>query len=258
MTNAIRIAAMLPLRFGEQVACYTTTLIVPSGGTPIAHIAHNEHFEWNGATLVDEILGGPADRHMVFLHGWGATRDSLRGVAVLFQQTHCVHLIDLPGFGDAPLPPAGWSTIDYANLVEQYLVDRVHGALTLVGHSFGARVALRLAARRALQVRALVLMAAPGLPPSPFSRVAVRRVGIRALRRLLQTASAVTGPGALDWHTRRFASKDYLAAGPLKDVLVRAVNEDLTPFAQAVACPALLLWGAGGPGHAAQARVSLS
>jgi pimeloyl-ACP methyl ester carboxylesterase len=214
---------------------------LPSGEVPIAHV---ERFEWNGATLVDEILGGPAERQMVFLHGWGATRDSLRPVAVLFQPTDRVHLIDLPGFGDAPLPPAGWSTIDYANLVEQYLGDRVSGPLILVGHSFGARVAMRLAARRLPQLRALVLMAAPGLPPSPFSRVAVRQTGIRALRRLLHATRGVTGDAPLAWHTRRFGSKDYLAAGPLKDVLVRAVNEDLTDVARGVACPTLLLWGA--------------
>jgi pimeloyl-ACP methyl ester carboxylesterase len=181
---------------------------------------------------------------MVFLHGWGATRDSLRPVADLFQPTDCVHLIDLPGFGEAPLPPAGWSTIDYANLVEQYLVDRVHGPVILVGHSFGARVALRVAAQRLPQIRALVLMAAPGLPPSPFSPAAVRRAGTRALRRLLRATRGVTGPGPLAWHTRRFGSKDYLAAGPLKDVLVRAVNDDLTESARAVSCPALLIWGA--------------
>ena len=53
----------------------------------------------------------------------------------------------------------------------------------------------------------------------------------------------LTGPGPLAWHTRRFGSKDYLAAGKMRDVLVRAVNENLTDSAQAIACPALLLWG---------------
>src|SRR5439155_9043845 len=126
-----------------------------------------ERFERSGATLVDEILDGPPDRHIIFLHGWRANRDSLRGIAGLFQPTDRVHLIDLPGFGDAPLPPAAWGsagTIDYADLVQQYIFDRVSGPTILVAHSFGARVALRLAARRLPQIRAIVLMAAPGLP----------------------------------------------------------------------------------------------
>jgi pimeloyl-ACP methyl ester carboxylesterase len=202
-----------------------------------------QRYDHAGATLVDETTGAGVDRHIVFLHGWGASRDSLRGIAALFEPTHSVHLIDLPGFGDAPLPPSGWSTVEYADLVQRFLEARVRGPVVLVGHSFGARVSLRLAARKLDQVRAIVLMAAPGLPLLPFSKGALRRWGIRTLRQVLRATSAITGPAPLAWHTRRFGSKDYLAAGELRDVLVRVVNEDLTDTARAVACPVLLLWG---------------
>ena len=153
-------------------------------------------------------------------------------------------MIDLPGFGDAPRPPSAWDTSEYADLVQAYIADRLQGPVVLVGHSFGARISLRLAARKLDQVRAIVLMAAPGLPLLPFSRAAFRRLGIRSLRRALHVLSPITGPDLLAWHTARFGSKDYLAAGALKDVLVRVVNEDLTSSARAVECPVLLLWGA--------------
>ena len=216
---------------------------MPSGDTPVARI---EEFQHNGGTLVDEVSGSAGDsrnRHIVFLHGWGANRESLRGIATLFQPTDHVHLIDLPGFGAAPLPPDGWSTIDYADLVQHYLAERVRGPVILVGHSFGARVTVRIAARRLPELHAIVLMAAPGLPASPFSITSLRRRGIRALRATLRMVGGLTGPGPLAWHTRRFGSKDYLAAGTMRDVFVRVVNEDLTECAQAIACPALLLWG---------------
>jgi len=100
-----------------------------------------------------------------------------------------------------------------------------------------------VAARRLAGIHAIVLMAAPGLPSSPLSRTGWRRWGIRTLRTTLKMVRGLTGPGPLAWHTRRFGSKDYLAAGKMRDVLVRAVNEDLTESAQAIACPALLLWG---------------
>jgi pimeloyl-ACP methyl ester carboxylesterase len=60
---------------------------------------------------------------------------------------------------------------------------------------------------------------------------------------VLRVTKPITGQAALDWHTRRFGSRDYLAAGELKDVLVRTVNEDLTEIARQVDCPVLLLWG---------------
>ncbi|HEX4348643.1 MAG TPA: alpha/beta fold hydrolase [Vicinamibacterales bacterium] len=179
----------------------------------------------------------------MFLHGWGANRDSLRGIAALFEATHSVHLIDLPGFGDAPAPPGDWGTTEYADFVERYLAEGVAGPVLLVGHSFGARVSLRLAARKRPQVRAMVLMGAPGLPLLPFSKGAFRRRGIRTLRAVLRAASGLTGPRPLEWHTERFGSKDYLAAGSLRNILVKTVNEDLTGCAQALECPVLLLWG---------------
>ena len=60
---------------------------------------------------------------------------------------------------------------------------------------------------------------------------------------MLVLAVPLTGSAPVDWHTRRFGSKDYLAAGALRALLVRSVNEDLTESARSVPCPALLLWG---------------
>jgi pimeloyl-ACP methyl ester carboxylesterase len=213
-----------------------------------------EPFTHGGATLVDEVLPGlnpanvtPANPaipvNLVFLHGWRGTRDSLRGIATLFQHSHRVHLLDLPGFGDAPPPPLAWGTTEYADLVQHYLHDRAQGPVVLVGHSFGSRICIRLAARRLPQVRAVVLMAAPGLPAQGHSRASLRRWGIRALRKMLIAAKSVTGQRPIEWHTSRFGSKDYLAAGAMRSVLVRTVTEDLTDSTQAVNCPVMLLWG---------------
>lgn len=131
----------------------------------------------------------------------------------------------------------------YADLVGQWLRDRVSGPVVLVGHSFGGRVALRLAARNLSQIRGVVLMGVPGLPASRVSKRALWRTGVSWLRALLRLIRPVTGPAPLDWHTRRFGSVDYLAAGELRSLLVRTVREDLTESARAVRCPVLLLWG---------------
>ena len=206
-------------------------------------VNHVERFEHGGGTLVDEVTGEATSRHIVFLHGWGATRESLRGIGALFEATHCVHLLDLPGFGDAPHPPSDWDTLNYTDLVERYLDDRLQGAAVIVGHSFGGRIGVRLAARRSSMVRGLVLIGVPGLPATTWSRARIRRSAIRLLRQTLTALRPLTGGRTLKWHTSRFGSADYLAAGALQPVLVRVVNEDLTETATAITSPTLLLWG---------------
>ncbi len=203
-----------------------------------------ERFEHGGATLVAEQFGVPRAPHLVLLHGWGLTRETLRPLGALFERTHGVHLIDLPGFGDAPPPPDDWDTVAYADLVQRYVLDKIDGPVGLVGHSFGGRIAVRLAARRLPQIRGTVLMGVPGLPVTKWSVKRVRRAWIRGLRRVLNVLRPVTGRRLLEWHTRRFGSRDYLAAAPvLRKVLVRTVNEDLTESARTIECPVLLLWG---------------
>jgi pimeloyl-ACP methyl ester carboxylesterase len=204
---------------------------------------HVDEFEHGGARLIDEVVGA-AGPHLVFLHGWGGSRESLRGVAVLFEHTHRIHLIDLPGFGAAPAPPDDWDTARYADLVERYIVDRMPGAVVIVGHSFGGRIAVRLAARRVPQVLRIALLATPGLPVHVSRVRRLKRMGIHYLRSLLRVLRPVTGPSALEWHSRTFGSADYLAAGALRPVFVRVVNEDLTEVARGIDCPVLLLWGA--------------
>lgn len=189
------------------------------------------------------MFGADVPRHLVLLHGWGLNRDSLRGIGILFQQSFRIHLIDLPGFGDAPAPPPDWDTPRYADLVERHLTTLLPGTVIVVGHSFGGRVALRLAARRQPYLAGVVLLAVPGLPLSGWSMRRLRRAGIRGLRSAFRTLQPVLGEGPLAWHTRRFGSKDYLSAGPLRSVFVRTVNEDLTESARQSTCPFLLVYG---------------
>jgi pimeloyl-ACP methyl ester carboxylesterase len=162
---------------------------------------------------------------------------------MLFRHTHRVYLIDLPGFGEAPAPPPDWDTVQYARLVRDYLDAHVERGAIVVGHSFGGRIAVRLAGAAVPQVRGIVMIGVPGLPQPKLSRRRLRRLWIRSLRKLAVAFRPVIGSRFLDWHTRRFASRDYLAAGSLRPVFVRVVNEDLTEAARRIACPALLLWG---------------
>jgi pimeloyl-ACP methyl ester carboxylesterase len=85
---------------------------------------------------------GTATPWVLALHGW--RRDHHDWDEVL-EGLDAVAL-DLPGHGVAPEPPEPWSTRQYADWVAPVLRDLAGGPVVVAGHSFGARVAVQLAA----------------------------------------------------------------------------------------------------------------
>jgi pimeloyl-ACP methyl ester carboxylesterase len=179
---------------------------------------------------------------LFWAHGWGQSHRDLLPLADAVQRHGGTLLFDLPGFGASPPPPAAWSTADYADAVAEILAAASTRPRAWIGHSFGCRVGLQLAARHPDLVDALFLIAAPGLPPRRMLR---RRLQLAAQRWAFRIARASTPEGpARDRLRDRFGSADYRAAGPqMRPVLVKAVNEDLSAAAGAVRCPVFLVYG---------------
>jgi pimeloyl-ACP methyl ester carboxylesterase len=182
---------------------------------------------------------GPVE--LIWAHGWGQTHAALLPLAQAMRRSARSVLIDLPGFGASPLPPAPWGTADYADAVAEWLGGLPPAPRIWIAHSFGCRVGLQLAARHPKALAGLFLVGAAGLPPrrtlGARARIAARRWAFRLARRF-----TAEGP-ARDRLRDRFGSADYRAAGPLRPILVKAVGEDLTEVARAVAVPSVLVYG---------------
>jgi pimeloyl-ACP methyl ester carboxylesterase len=178
---------------------------------------------------------------LIWGHGWGHTHTALLPLARSTQGMAASIVLDFPGFGAAPLPPGAWGTADYADAVAEWLPRFSAKRRIWVGHSFGSRVGLRLAAQHPELVDGLFLIATPGLVPHrPLperARRAVRRWAFRGLR-------AVTPEGpAREQLRQRFGSADYRNAGDLRPILIRTVSENLGPVARQVRCPTILVYG---------------
>lgn len=162
---------------------------------------------------------GAGRPRILALPGWGRDHTDFAPVLAGLDAV----ALDLPGFGATPDPPGAWSTAEYAELVGAALSD-FDGRVTVVGHSFGARVAVHLAADP--RVTALVLTGAPLAPPpgqravrpSPVFRTA------RALSRL-----GIVGAERMERLRNNYGSEDYRRASPvMRGVLVKSVEETAT------------------------------
>jgi pimeloyl-ACP methyl ester carboxylesterase len=174
---------------------------------------------------------------VVGLHGWARTHRDFDGVlrgldAVAF---------DLPGFGASPPPSAAIGASGYADVLLRALEECGDEPITLVGHSFGGRVAVCAAARSPERFRRLVLTGVPLLHRAgPRPRAATSFRLLRALHRARFVSS-----DRMEAARQRYGSDDYRnARGVMRDVLVRLVNEEYPDELAKVQCHVDLVWGA--------------
>ena len=189
------------------------------------------------------LAGGapPGAPELVWAHGWAHSHASLLPLAEAMRARADSLLVDLPGFGASPLPPGPWGTEDYADAMADWLRALPARRRVWVGHSFGCRVGLRLAARHPDAVAALFLIAAAGLPPH---RSLATRLGRLPRRLAFRAMRAITPEGpARDRLRERYGSSDYRTAGAMRPVLVKAVSEDQTETARRIRIPVVLVHG---------------
>lgn len=113
-----------------------------------------------GLTMLREGTGTP----VVLLHGFGSESDAWRPFLQGYGGGRPILALDLPGHGTRPLDrPASFEAV--VDAVEAALVGPGLGPVHLVGHSLGGAVAVAVAARGAVDLRSLLLLAPAGLGP---------------------------------------------------------------------------------------------
>ncbi|MGQ0778471.1 MAG: alpha/beta fold hydrolase [Pseudonocardiales bacterium] len=172
---------------------------------------------------------------VIALHGWGRNRQDFTATLVGLDAL----AVDLPGFGLSPAPSEAWGTMEYAEHLIPVL-DECPNPPIVVGHSFGGRVAVRLAARFPNRVCGLVLTGVPLLRRNPARSTPPLPVRVfRALNRW-----NLVGDSFLRGIRDRYGSADYRAAqGIMRAILVRVVNEDYEQDLRELRCPVQMVWG---------------
>ncbi len=185
--------------------------------------------------FADRTGTGPVQ--VVGLHGWRRDRSDLTAALAGFDALN----IDLPGFGTSPPPESATGAAGYAAVLADALDGATSGPVVIIGHSFGGRVAVALAAARPDLVRGLVLTGVPLLRPDTQPRKPKRSVRLaRALHR-----RGLLSDARLEAIRRKHGSEDYRqATGVMRDVLVTVVNESYADELRAITCPVTLVWGA--------------
>ncbi len=181
----------------------------------------------------------------VLLHGWARDSSDLAPLAALLEEKGLPTLrLDLPGFGASPPPDSPWDSADYAAAVCRVIAEasgRQSGADTVVvvGHSFGGRVALQIAAMSPCPAAAVVVTGVP-----LFRRRSGAKPPIAYRMARWASRRGLLGEARMEEFRRRYGSEDYRrASGVMRDIFVKVVNEDYTAQLNAISIPLQLVWG---------------
>ena len=185
---------------------------------------------------------------VLLLHGWGGCIGSFAPVAAGLSGYRRAVSVDLPGFGQTPPPPVPWSVTEYKEAVREFIERLGIAGCDVVAHSFGARVAILLAAEHPGLVSKLVLVDAAGVRPRRTLKYHLKVRAFKLGRRIAgcRACMRLLGPAGkrLKARVEAAGSKDYRAlSGVMRRTFVKVVNQDLRPVLRRISSPTLLVWG---------------
>tara|TARA_B100000287_G_scaffold99271_1_gene91349 strand:+ start:1011 stop:1727 length:717 start_codon:yes stop_codon:yes gene_type:complete len=167
-----------------------------------------------------------------FLHGWGRDCSDFE----YFYNKIDGIFIDLPGFGKSPEPNRAWSPNDYSIWLNEVLPDSVD---TIVAHSFGGRVATHYLNNFNNINRSIMV----GVPLLKYSN---SQKGEKLELKLLKKANKlnILPDSYIEKYKRKHGSLDYRnSEGLMRDILVSAVNDDMSEILKKLNSPIYLIWG---------------
>lgn len=192
-------------------------------------------------------ITGDGDKTVVMLQGWGTDLGVYDSVADSINEEYRFVQFDFPGFGGSDEPKEAWNVDAFADFFCKLMEAlQIHRAV-LIGHSYGGRVIIKLAARDQLpfEIEKIVLIDSAGILPrkTVSQKLKIKRYKILKKILNLKVVYALFPELIDDWKSRQ-GSADYRNATPvMRQCLVMAVNEDLTELLSKIKQDTLLIWG---------------
>ena len=192
---------------------------------------------------------GPA---IINLHGWGSSSESwLKIQEVLAKRGYFVVCPDLPGFGKSETPLNPWTVNDYVKWLNNFIEEvkkfssQPIEPFFLLGHSFGGRIAVRLAADYPEKIKKLILCDPAGIKTKPGIKTKITlftaSVGdiIFSLKPLTRFKDI-----ARNLFYMFLSNRDYVKANTImKETIKKVLEEDLSPDLPKIETKTLIIWG---------------
>ncbi len=185
--------------------------------------------KFRDATIFYRFFDRKSEVVNIFMHGWGCDHNSLMFCNRVLNDS-CL-FVDFPPFGRSSKDIADWTIFTYANMVISLCQHLGIKKFNLIGHSFGGRVAIIIAAVCKSQTNKVVLVDSAGLKPKRKPNYYIKVWTYKIKKKM-----------GLD--TSKYGSRDYLALSPnMRKIFTNVVNTHLDDFLPNISAQTLIIFG---------------
>lgn len=180
-----------------------------------------------------------ANKTLVFLHGWGTDSQLwFKIVPELINRNYSLYFLDLPGFGQSQIPNTTFDVDDYKKIVCEFIEELDIKKVNLIGHSFGGRITIKMAAENPAFLEKIVLVDTAGI---------VTASKIKKISAIIaKIISPIFKPNFMQPLRKKLyflLGSEYLENEKLSKIFSKVVSENLTRLLPSIKKPALIIWG---------------
>jgi pimeloyl-ACP methyl ester carboxylesterase len=182
-----------------------------------------------------ETYGSKDKEPLVLLHGWGV--DSSIFSNIISQLDYYVVVLDFLGFGKSDTPLIPLTLEDYVNQVAQVMEKLNLKNITMLGHSFGGRIAIKY--NYYYNLSNLILVDSAGIKKFNYK---LRKKIIKY--KLLKKYYYIFSKKKYQKLVETSGSRDYKILSPImKQTMNKVINVDLRKYCKKTRTKTLILWG---------------
>ncbi len=199
----------------------------------------------NDLNINYEIFGSENKRDVLLLHGWGANILTFAPVYKYLSKNFKVYVLDFPGFGKSEEPKRDFNVSDYAKLTLEFIEKLNIKSPTLIGHSFGGRVIIKMVGEYRYIPKNIVFVDSAGIKAKRSISYYFKVYSYKLTKNIIKVVMPKEKSEILINKLRKNSgSDDYRKASDnMKKTFINVVNEDLTHLLKNIKVPALLIWG---------------
>lgn len=187
-----------------------------------------------------QIVPTPQLTTCLFLHGWRSQAAVfLPLMKMLAVKGIASYAIDLPGFGASQIPNHKFTLTDYCLCINEFVKKLNLSIGCLIGHSFGGRIAIKIASQKTQIATKLVLIDSAG--------IIEHKMLLTAMKQAAKIIKPIFRPKFMKPLRQKLyqfiGADDYLATPQLRETYLEVIKDNLIGLLPNIKSETLLIWG---------------